>query len=75
MPSVNPVAVGRVYRNTPARALQLFLRIVGIVVVPQTVEAEASQAAWDKVNAENITRDAIKGGMKATDAYRKYGVL
>lgn len=47
----------------------------GIVVVPQRVEQEAIQLAWNKVNAENITRDAIKGGMKATDAYRKYGVL
>lgn len=47
----------------------------GIVVVPQNVEQEAIQKAWDKVNAENVTRDAIKNGMKATDAYRKYGVL
>lgn len=47
----------------------------GIVVVPQNVEQEAIQNAWDKVNAENVTRDAIKNGMKATDAYRKYGVL
>ena len=47
----------------------------GIVVVPQSVEQEAIQLAWNKVNAENITRDAIKGGMKASDAYRKYGVL
>lgn len=47
----------------------------GIVVVPQSVEKEAIQRAWNKVNAENITRDAIRGGMKATEAYRKYGVL
>jgi 4-hydroxy-4-methyl-2-oxoglutarate aldolase len=47
----------------------------GIVVVPQSVEKEAIQNAWEKVNAENITRDAIRGGMKATEAYRKYGVL
>ena len=47
----------------------------GIVVVPQRVEEEAIQLAWNKVNAENITRDAIKAGMKATDAYRKFGVL
>lgn len=47
----------------------------GIVVVPQNVEKEAIRRAWDKVNAENITRDAIRGGMKATEAYRKYGVL
>jgi len=47
----------------------------GIVVVPQTVEKEVIRAAWDKVHAENITRDAIRAGMKATDAYKKYGVL
>src|SRR5207237_1659563 len=29
----------------------------GIVVVPQTVEAEAIEAAWDKVQAENVVRD------------------
>ncbi len=47
----------------------------GVVVVPQAVEAEAIRRAWDKVHAENVTRDAIKAGMLATDAYRKYGVL
>jgi 4-hydroxy-4-methyl-2-oxoglutarate aldolase len=47
----------------------------GVVVVPQAVEKEAIRAAWNKVHAENITRDAIKNGMKAADAYAKYGVL
>ncbi len=47
----------------------------GVVVVPQQVEDEAIRTAWNKVNAENITRDAIKDGMKAVDAYEKYGVL
>jgi regulator of RNase E activity RraA len=47
----------------------------GIVVVPQAVEAEAINAAWEKVNAENEVRDAIAGGMTATEAFRKYGVL
>lgn len=47
----------------------------GVVVIPQAVEKEALQAAWDKVHAENATRDAIKAGMKATVAYEKYGVL
>lgn len=47
----------------------------GVVVVPQDVETEAVRRAWDKVHAEDVTRDAIKGGMKATDAYGKYGVL
>jgi regulator of RNase E activity RraA len=47
----------------------------GIVIVPQAVEEEALARAWEKVHAENVTRDAIKGGMKATAAYEKYGVL
>lgn len=49
--------------------------IDGIVVVPQEVEAEAIQRAWDKVHTENQIRDEIRGGMKATAAYEKYGVL
>lgn len=47
----------------------------GIVVVPQEIEAEAVRAAWEKVHAENETRDAIKAGMKAQEAWEKYGVL
>ncbi len=47
----------------------------GIVVVPRQVEEQVIKAALEKVSAENITRDAIKNGMKATEAYLKYGVL
>ncbi len=47
----------------------------GVVVVPRSLEAEAIRRAWDKVYAENVTRDAIRAGMLASEAYRKYGVL
>ena len=47
----------------------------GVVVVPHELETEAIRRAWEKVHAENITRDAIRGGMLAGEAYRKYGVL
>ena len=47
----------------------------GVVVVPREMETEAIRRAWAKVHAENITRDAIRGGMLAGEAYRKYGVL
>lgn len=47
----------------------------GIVVVPQQIEAEVLNLAWEKVYAENEVRDAIRNGMKAVDAYDKYGVL
>lgn len=47
----------------------------GVVVVPQEVETEAIRRAWNKVHAENVTRDAIRGGMKALAAYERFGVL
>lgn len=47
----------------------------GIVVIPQAVEQETLKRAWEKVHAESITRDAIRNGMKAAEAYEKYGVL
>ena len=53
----------------------VFADIDGIVVVPKAIEQEALARAWNKVHEENITRDAIKNGMKATEAYKKYGTL
>jgi 4-hydroxy-4-methyl-2-oxoglutarate aldolase len=47
----------------------------GVVVVPQSVEAEVVARAWAKVQAENEVRDAIAGGMPATAAFHKFGVL
>jgi regulator of RNase E activity RraA len=47
----------------------------GIVVIPQAVEAEILQKSWEKVHAENQVRDDIKAGMKATEVFKKYGVL
>ena len=53
----------------------VFADIDGVVAVPQEVEQEAISAAWQKVHDENITRDEIRQGMPATEAYKKYGVL
>jgi 4-hydroxy-4-methyl-2-oxoglutarate aldolase len=47
----------------------------GIVVVPAAVETRVIARAWAKVHAENEVRDALRGGMLATDAFRKFGVL
>lgn len=47
----------------------------GVVVVPQEVEREAIHKAWNKVHAENVVRDSIRGGLKAAEAFAKYGVL
>ena len=53
----------------------VFADIDGVVVVPREVEGEAIRRAWKKVHAENEVRDAIRGGLKATEAFKKYGVL
>ncbi len=47
----------------------------GAVVIPREVEAEALSRAREKVEAENVVRDAIRAGLKSTEAFRKYGVL
>jgi regulator of RNase E activity RraA len=53
----------------------VFCDVDGIVVIPPEIEAETIDRAMNKINAENITRDEIKKGMKAAEAYNKYGVL
>lgn len=53
----------------------VFADLDGVVVVPQEIEGQAIERAWQKVHDENRTRDAIRGGLKATEAYQKYGVL
>jgi regulator of RNase E activity RraA len=53
----------------------VFADLDGVVVIPQEIEVEVIRSAWEKVHAENLVRDAIRAGMKASDAYIKYGVL
>jgi regulator of RNase E activity RraA len=47
----------------------------GVVVVPQKSEQVVIRRAWEKVHAENQVRDSIRAGMKAVEAFEKYGVL
>ncbi len=47
----------------------------GVVVVPPAAEAEAVRRAWEKAHAEDEVRAAIRAGMKATEAFARYGVL
>ena len=53
----------------------VFADLDGVVVVPRAVERDALAKAWEKVTAENRSRDEIRAGMKAADAFQKYGVL
>jgi regulator of RNase E activity RraA len=47
----------------------------GVVVVPHAAEEAVIRRAWEKVHAENLVRDAIRDGMKATEAFERFGVL
>jgi regulator of RNase E activity RraA len=49
--------------------------IDGVVVVPQEVEGQVLQHAFDKVLGENAVRAALLEGMPAAEAYRRFGVL
>lgn len=47
----------------------------GMVVVPRLVIGQILAAAWKKAHDENQVRDAIQGGMTASAAFQKFGVL
>lgn len=47
----------------------------GVVVVPRALEPEVITRALEKARGEKVVRKAIEGGMTATDAFRKFGIL
>jgi 4-hydroxy-4-methyl-2-oxoglutarate aldolase len=53
----------------------VFSDVDGVVVVPSGVEHEVIEGAFEKVSGENEARDALRGGMKTSQAFAKYGIL
>lgn len=47
----------------------------GVVVVPQELEAEVVERALDKVENEGDMRRELADGLRAADAFAKYGIL
>ena len=47
----------------------------GVVVIPQAVETAVIEAALEKVNGENRTRDELRAGATLREVYDKYGIL
>ncbi len=47
----------------------------GVVIVPRRHEEEVIEKALEKASRENEVRKDIEGGMSATDAFTKYGIL
>ena len=53
----------------------IFADLDGVLVIPQAVEREVIERAWEKARGEKTVRKAIENGMSATEAFRIYGIL
>ncbi|HEY0256301.1 MAG TPA: RraA family protein [Candidatus Methylacidiphilales bacterium] len=53
----------------------VFGDIDGVCVVPQAIEEEVMRGALEKAGGEKRVFEAIKGGMKAQQAWDTYGIL
>ena len=47
----------------------------GVVVVPQAIEAQVLQGAYEKLKGENQTLADLRAGMSLGEVFAKYGVL
>lgn len=53
----------------------VFGDIDGVLVIPQEIAEEVIEKALEKARGEKVVRAAIEGGMSATDAFAKFGIL
>jgi regulator of RNase E activity RraA len=47
----------------------------GVVVIPQHIEQQVINAAFEKARGERVVKQALESGMSATEAFRTYGIL
>lgn len=47
----------------------------GVVIVPRKIEETVITRALEKARGEKVVRQAIEGGMSATEAFSKFGIL
>jgi len=53
----------------------IFGDLDGVVVIPRAIENEVLVRAVEKARGEKLVRKAIEGGMTATAAFKKFGIL
>ena len=53
----------------------VFGDVDGILIIPKEAADEVVRKALEKAAGEKKVRRAIEGGMSATDAFDKYGIL
>ena len=67
-----PLKVGQV-QVSPGDIL--FGDMDGVVVIPQAIEREVIERAYEKATGEKTVGNAIKAGMSATAAFEKYKIM
>lgn len=53
----------------------VFGDVDGVLIVPKEIVEEVIEKALEKAAGEKLVRKAIEGGMSATDAFAKFGIL
>ncbi len=53
----------------------VFADIDGVLIIPQEIAPEVIEKAFEKAAGEKLVRKAIEGGMSATQAFAKFGIL
>ena len=53
----------------------IFGDVDGVLIIPQGVVEETVSLALEKASGEKLVRKAIEGGMSATEAFAKFGIL
>lgn len=53
----------------------VFGDLEGVVIIPKEIEEEVIRRAWEKATGEKTVGRAIRAGMSAVEAFRKYGIL
>ena len=53
----------------------VFGDIDGVLIIPRAVHEEVLEKALVKASGEKKVRAAIEGGMSATEAFAKFGIL
>lgn len=66
------IEIGRV-RVEPGDLI--FGDLDGVLVIPKALEVDVITRALEKARGEKVVRKAIEGGMSATEAFRKFGIL
>ena len=53
----------------------VFADIDGVLIIPKEVAEEVIEKSLEKAAGEKLVRKAIEGGMSATEAFAKFGIL